>query len=133
MAQKSKRGQAYRHTPAFILLLLAREKLYGAAILSRLEAELPGSNPDSAAIYRALQDLEDEACVSAEWETDIAGPARKWYSITEAGIKRLAELKADIEMRRRIFDWFLAGYASLPEAAKKVDRPEAGKTEGGAK
>ncbi len=130
MTQKNKRGQAYRHTPAFILLLLAREKMYGAALLTRLETELPGAKPDSAAIYRALQDLEDEACVSAEWETDISGPARKWYSITQAGIRRLTELKADIEMRRKIFDWFLAGYAELPMTAEKTERAEPETNEG---
>nr|MDA8409636.1 PadR family transcriptional regulator [Treponema sp.] len=100
------KGQAYRHTPAFILLLLARERQYGAALLSRLESELPGLGPDSAAVYRALQELEDEGCVAAEWETDTSGPARKWYAITAAGLKSLKAFKDDIEARKRNLEWF---------------------------
>ncbi len=112
------KGQAYRHTPAFILLLLARERQYGAALLSRLESELPGLGPDSAAVYRALQELEDEGCVAAEWETDTSGPARKWYAITAAGLKSLKAFKDDIEARKRNLEWFLARYAELKGEAK---------------
>ncbi len=109
------KGQAYRHTPAFILLILARGRQYGASLLSRLETELPGMGPDSAAIYRALQELEDEGCVSAEWETDISGPARKWYSITAAGKRSLATFKEDIEARKKNLEWFLDHYAEIEE------------------
>lgn len=108
-----RKGQAYRHLPAFILVILAREKLYGAAILARLADELPGLRPDSAAVYRTLQDLEDEGAVAAEWETEGPGPARKWYAVTSLGIDRLGECRADIVERMRNFDWFLARYAEL--------------------
>lgn len=113
MQEKSRKGQAYRHTPAFILLVLAREELYGAALLSRLAEELPGLGPDSAAVYRALQELEAEGSVSARWETEAQGPARKWYAITEAGRLRLMDFKADIELRKRNFEWFLSRYEEL--------------------
>ena len=113
------KGQAYRHTPAFILLILASGRQYGAALLSRLETELPGMGPDSAAVYRALQELEDEGSVSAEWETDISGPARKWYSITAAGRKSLDVFKEDIEARKRNLEWFLARYAEVAKGAGK--------------
>lgn len=107
MVRKSKKGQTFRHTPAFILLFLARENLYGGALLSKMESQLPSYNPDSAAVYRALQELEEEEAVKAYWETDISGPARKWYEITEKGYERLAEFKEDIEKRMRNFEYFL--------------------------
>ena len=118
----AKKGQAYRHTPAFILLLLAGERLYGAAILAKLEADLPEYKSDSAAIYRALQELEEEGSIVAEWETDISGPARKWYGITETGLKRLEEFKLDIETRKRNLEYFLARYDELRPTAKGRQR-----------
>lgn len=110
MVKRSKKGQTYRHTPAFILLFLAKENLYGAALLNKLNSELPCYRTDSAVIYRSLQELEEEGAVKAYWETDISGPAKKWYQITDIGIEQLAEFKDDIEMRKSNFDFFLAEY-----------------------
>jgi DNA-binding PadR family transcriptional regulator len=111
----SRKGQAYRHTPAFILLFLARESLYGGALMSIMEKELPSYVADGAVIYRALKDLEQEGSVTAYWETDTPGPARKWYTITDKGLQKLAEFKEDIEMRKRNFDFFLDAYRNLVE------------------
>lgn len=113
MAANSRKGQAYRHTPAFILLFLARESLYGAALMAAMQRELPCYVVDSAVIYRALKDLEQEGAVESYWETDISGPARKWYTITDRGLERLAEFKADIEMRMRNFEFFLDFFRGL--------------------
>ncbi len=113
MVKKSKKGQTYRHTPAFILLFLARENLYGAALLNKLHDELPCYRTDSAVIYRSLQELEEEGAVKSFWETDISGPAKKWYQITDLGMGKLAEFKEDIEMRKSNFDYFLAAYEEL--------------------
>ncbi|WP_347488454.1 helix-turn-helix transcriptional regulator [Desulfoscipio sp. XC116] len=107
---KSKKGQSYRHAPAFILLFLARENLYGAALLNKMHRELPYSRADSAVIYRSLRALVKENAVTAYWETDVAGPARKWYQITDKGLVLLAEFRKDIEMRKRNFDFFLKTY-----------------------
>ena len=113
MAGKSRKGQAYRHTPAFILLFLAKEELYGAVLAKMMERELPCYAADSAVIYRALQDLEEGGAVRARWETGVSGPARKWYGITEKGFEMLAELKEDIEMRMKNFEVFLDLYAKV--------------------
>jgi DNA-binding PadR family transcriptional regulator len=113
MAPRSKKGQTYRHTPAFILLFLARENLYGAALLSKMQDELPQCFADSAVIYRSLQELEDEVSVKSWWETDVSGPARKWYEITAKGLERLAEFKEDIDMRKKNFEFFLESYKKI--------------------
>ncbi len=113
MVEKSKKKQAYRHTPAFILLFLAVEDLYGAALLNTLHRELPYYHTDSAVIYRSLQELEEEGSVSSYWETDSSGPAKKWYKITDNGLKRLAEFKDDIEKRMKNLEFFLNSYKNL--------------------
>ncbi len=120
MVRKSKKGQTYRHTPAFILIFLARENLYGGALLNKMESQLPSYNADSAAVYRSLQELEKEGAVKAYWETDISGPARKWYKITEEGFERLAVLKEDIEMRMRNFEYFLNSYEKISLEQSKI-------------
>lgn len=113
MAKNLNRGQNYRHTPAFILLFLARENLYGAALLNKMHGELPCCRADSAVIYRSLQELEEEGAVKSYWETDTSGPARKWYQITEKGLERLKEFKDDIEMRKRNLEFFLDAYKNI--------------------
>ncbi|MCL6635293.1 MAG: PadR family transcriptional regulator [Peptococcaceae bacterium] len=113
MAKKSKKGQAYRYAPAFILLFLAREDLYGAALFNRMQREIPFCHADSAVIYRTLQDLEEEGSVKSCWETDVSGPARKWYQITARGLEKLAEFSEEIEMRKKNFEFFLDSYEKM--------------------
>ncbi|HUW66387.1 MAG TPA: helix-turn-helix transcriptional regulator [Spirochaetia bacterium] len=110
---KSGKGQTYRHTPAFILLFLARENLYGGALLHKMHNDLPGYRTDGAVIYRSLQELEQEGAVTSYWETDLPGPARKWYQITALGLHKLAGYKDDIEMRKKNFEYFLAAYGEI--------------------
>ena len=113
MTQKTRKSQTYRHTPAFILLSLAHQNLYGAAILSNLRKEIPLYNVDSAVIYRSLQELEENKAVESYWETDTSGPARKWYKINAEGLKLLSIFKEDIELRKNIFEYFLNSYNML--------------------
>ncbi|MGB9847089.1 MAG: PadR family transcriptional regulator [Desulfotomaculales bacterium] len=110
MPKKNRRGQAYRYAPAFVLLFLARESLYGAALFNKMQKEVPFCHADSAVIYRTLQDLEEEGAVQSRWETDVSGPARKWYRITARGLEKLVEYRKEIEMRRKNFDFFLEAY-----------------------
>lgn len=110
----SKKGQTHRHISAYILLFLAREDLYGAALLNTMQKELPNFLGDGAAVYRSLQELEAEAAVKSYWETDVSGPARKWYEITPRGLEKLAEFKEDIEKRKRNFEFFLDAYENFP-------------------
>jgi DNA-binding PadR family transcriptional regulator len=115
MPKKNRRGQGYRYAPAFVLLFLARESLYGAALFNKMQKEVPFCHADSAVIYRTLQDLEEENAVQSRWETDVSGPARKWYRITAKGLEKLVEYRKEIEMRRKNFDFFLEAYEKYVE------------------
>ncbi len=117
MKRESKKGETYRHAPAFILLFLARENLYGAALLSKMQEELPRCFADSAVIYRSLQELEEEGSVSSYWETDTSGPARKRYEITAKGFQRLDQFKEDIEIRKKNLEYFLKSYKIIVKKA----------------
>ncbi|ACV64991.1 transcriptional regulator, PadR-like family [Desulfofarcimen acetoxidans DSM 771] len=110
---KSKRVQVYRHAPAFILLFLARENLYGAALYNKMQKEIPFCFADSAIIYRTLQVLEEEGAVKSYWDTDSPGPAKKWYQISSKGLEKLAEYKQDIERRKNNLEFFLYSYEQI--------------------
>lgn len=111
--RSTRKGQQYRHTPAFILLLLAQADAYGASLLNRLERELPAYRTDSAIIYRTLQDLEQGGAVESYWDHEQSGPGRKWYKITAIGRKTLNEFREDIAMRHQNLSYFLKVHDEL--------------------
>lgn len=113
MDLKQKRCRTYRFLPAYILLFLAENDLYGSAILNEIHKRMPGYNADSAVIYRTLQDLEKEAFLISYWKTEDPGPATKWYKITDSGLKMLDEYKVEIEQRKRNLEFFLKTYQTL--------------------
>ena len=104
-----------RFIPAFVLLFLAEEPAYGSAILQRMAERMPHNRADSAAVYRALKDLERLKAVESCWDTSEPGPAKKWYKITEAGFKKLAEFKDEITVRKQNLEFFLTTFDNLKE------------------
>lgn len=110
MPKKCKHG---RHTPAFILLFLAEDPSYGLDLLKKMDLLLPCNKIDSAAIYRSLKDLEKEELVVSEWDTSNSGPAKKYYKITEEGLKELSKFKQDIEVKLQNLNFFLYKYKDL--------------------
>ncbi len=110
---KQKKCRTYRFLPAYIMLFLAENALYGSAILNEFHKRMPNYNVDSAVIYRTLQDLEKDGLLKSYWKTEDPGPATKWYEVTESGIKKLAEYKDEIEQRKKNLEFFLGTYQSL--------------------
>ncbi|QWV94237.1 helix-turn-helix transcriptional regulator [Geomonas oryzisoli] len=108
-----KRKQQYRHLPAFILLALAQEPSHGGAVMNLLSQRMPLFRPDSAAVYRTLQQLEEEGQVASSWDTSGSGPARRVYRITEAGWHKLDGWREDIEARLAHLNYFLQTYADI--------------------
>ena len=111
--------QQSRHLPAFILLLLAQNPRHGGAIQTDLQQNLPVLKADSGAIYRALQQLETEGYVTAEWDTSKSGPAVKIYSITTSGWKNLEFWRQDIEARIETLQYFVTEHTRLKKNRKK--------------
>ena len=99
-----------RHLAAFILLFLREESAHGAALLARMEAEMPRCSADSAGLYRALQALEKDGSVKASWQEQPSGAPRKVYSVTAKGKKVLGELAEDIRVRAENLRFFLNRY-----------------------
>ncbi len=108
-----KKRNSHRHIAAYLLLFLSKENLYGAAMLNVMKERLPFVLADSAIIYRTMKELEKEGAVKSSWETDVTGPARKWYEITDKGREKLSELASDIDKRKRNFEYFLEQYHAI--------------------
>lgn len=96
-----------RHLPAFILLTLAERPLHGNGIRAALTARMPDFKVDPGAVYRTLSGLEQDGQVSARWDTETPGPARKVYELTRTGWDRLDFWEEDIRHRMGFLSTFL--------------------------
>ncbi|HEV2238526.1 MAG TPA: helix-turn-helix transcriptional regulator [Ktedonobacterales bacterium] len=68
----------------YLLLMLRDWSSYGFDMLERLQAfGFAAMNPGS--LYRILRQMEKDGMVTSAWDTSKAGPARRMYTLTEAG------------------------------------------------
>lgn len=111
----AKKRQNYRHLPAFILLAIAQREMHGGAIHSSLCECLPHFNTDTGAVYRSLQELENDGSVQSDWNTSESGPAKRIYHMTPSGWTKLEEWEQDIEARLANLNYFLDTYKKVKE------------------
>jgi len=74
-----------------VLRVVAGEKLYVAEVLQRLAGTEFATQEGT--LYPLLSRLRRENLVDYEWQESDAGPPRKYYRLTEAGQRALAELQ----------------------------------------
>ncbi len=85
--QELKKGS----TPTLILAVLADGPRHGYAIAREIERRCQDAlKVGEGALYPALRALEREELVQSEWQTQNSGPARRVYTLTDAGRARLA-------------------------------------------
>jgi poly-beta-hydroxybutyrate-responsive repressor len=84
-AARSEAGAPPRNWLVPYLLLILRDwSSYGFDMLERLQAfGFAAMNPGS--LYRVLRQMEKDGMVSSAWDTSHAGPARRMYTLTQAG------------------------------------------------
>ena len=71
--------------PVTLLFLKEENSSYGYEIMQRLEEEFGFEQINPSSVYRTLRQMEQEGLCESAWETAEGGPARRMYSITEAG------------------------------------------------
>ncbi|CAA9586927.1 MAG: Transcriptional regulator, PadR family [uncultured Thermomicrobiales bacterium] len=82
--------------PALILAVLDEAPAHGYAIARAIERRSAGVlQLREGSLYPALRALEQQGSVSSAWETTGVGPARKVYTLTDAGRVALAERASD--------------------------------------
>jgi poly-beta-hydroxybutyrate-responsive repressor len=95
------------------LLLLLRERSdHGYDLVSRLR-ELHVVDGDAGAVYRALRGLERNGLVRSSWQTSDAGPARRTYQVTPAGIADLNRQAVLLEATHQTLHVFRHRYQQL--------------------
>ncbi len=92
-----------------ILVTLKEWNSYGYELMERVarfgfEAMNPGT------LYRTLRNMEKEGLCQSKWETSKGGPARRVYSITDAGNAYLDLWARSLEQYQRTTDTFLRLY-----------------------
>ena len=81
-----------------ILRILARGSMHGYGIAQRLKA-LSGDvlQVGESSLYPSLQRLLLDGCVEAEWGASENNRRARYYTLTKAGGRRLAEERAEFD------------------------------------
>ena len=95
-----------------ILLLLREQSAHGYDLLERLRA-LGFRRDDPGRLYRALRALEDEGFVHSAWEGSEAGPDRRVYELTRAGMEELHRQARSLAESENAIAAFLSRYAEF--------------------
>jgi PadR family transcriptional regulator PadR len=96
----------------FILLLLLRMPMHGYELMQKL-ASFGFSALDHGNFYRMLRQLEKDEFVRSQWETSETGPAKRLYSLTEAGETYLKAYAGQLEQYQAMLDQFFRMYTSM--------------------
>jgi poly-beta-hydroxybutyrate-responsive repressor len=92
-----------------ILLTLLEWNSYGYELMKRAVAfGFEAMNPGT--MYRTLREMEENGVVKSKWETTEGGPARRMYSITDAGEAYLEFWAKSLEQYQRNMDAFFSIY-----------------------
>jgi PadR family transcriptional regulator, regulatory protein PadR len=103
-----------------ILLTLREWNSYGYELMERTAAfGFEAMNPGT--LYRTLRQMEKEGVVESKWETSKGGPARRMYTITDAGQAYLDFWAEALEQYRRNMDAFFSLYTGRPMSNEKND------------
>lgn len=94
-----------------VLLVLREDDSYGYEIMERMVAL--GFEVNVGRLYRALREMEKDGVVESTWETSKGGPARRVYTITNAGEAYLEVWADALEQYRRQANSFLHRYNSI--------------------
>jgi poly-beta-hydroxybutyrate-responsive repressor len=95
----------------YILLAISTQKAHGYFIEQYLRG-LGLAQVEMTTLYRMLRQLEKDGLVRSAWETQAGGPARRVYTLTEAGRSLLDAGAGFLERYRRAIDAFFGTYGA---------------------
>ena len=88
-----------------LLLMLRQWSSYGYELMEKMSTfGLAALNPGT--FYRTLRQMEKDGMVSSSWDTSEGGPARRMYSITDAGEAYLNYWAESLNQYQRMMDTF---------------------------
>ena len=111
-------------TVALVLLAVldrAAGPMYGYQIAKRLEGAARGAlGMKQGTLYPVLRSLEAAGCLTSEVEPSVAGPPRRYYSITDEGRSVLARWREVWVETRAFVDELLEGSVELDAAPRRA-------------
>jgi PadR family transcriptional regulator PadR len=95
-----------------LLALLARadKPLYGYQIAKELEGFAGGPPVKQGTLYPVLRSLEAGGLLASEVEPSVAGPPRRYYSVTDTGRQAVGLWQGSWERTRAFVDAVLEGH-----------------------
>lgn len=100
-----------------LLLMLRGWSSYGYELMEKLTAfGLATMNPGT--FYRTLRQMEKDGMVSSSWDTSEGGPARRVYSITQAGEAYLKHWSHSLDQYHKIMNTFFQLYTGADHASE---------------
>jgi poly-beta-hydroxybutyrate-responsive repressor len=105
----------------FVLLAVSLERSHGYGIEDYLRA-LGLFGITMSTLYRTLRQMEKDGFLESTWEPGPTGPARRMYSITDAGHVWLDSSAAMLTAYRDTIDRFFGLYGAGPVTSR--DRPD---------
>lgn len=93
-----------------IMLLHLREwNSHGYELMEKI-MQFGVESVDQGNFYRLLRQLEKDALVTSEWSVTSGGPAKRIYSITEAGEQYLEMWAGSLSYYQKMLDQFFSLY-----------------------
>jgi len=104
-----------------VLLLMLREwSSYGYELMEKMAA-FGLTTMNAGTFYRTLRQMEKNGMVSSNWDISEGGPARRVYSITEAGENYLKFWASSLEHYQKMMNMFFQLYKVRPSEEDKQE------------
>lgn len=94
----------------WLLLLIRNWSMHGYQLMQTM-AVFGLAACDPATVYRTLRRLEKEGLINSDWEPGDAGPAKRVYSLTQAGEEFLQTWASALRQHQDILSRFFDLYA----------------------
>ncbi|MCB0871842.1 MAG: poly-beta-hydroxybutyrate-responsive repressor [Actinobacteria bacterium] len=105
----------------FLLLSLDQWQSHGYELIRRLST-FGFETLDRGSVYRVLRQLERDGLVESGWDTSKDGPARRLYSLTDAGRQYLNMWAGSLRVYQGMLDEFFKQYP--PPTTRTPDSDE---------
>lgn len=112
------------------LLHLRKWNTHGYELMEKI-AQFGIQSIDRGNFYRILRQLEKDNLVSSTWDTESGGPAKRIYSITDAGeqyldmwAKSLGQYQKMLDQFFTLYNPFLSPYSIFSKEEEKDEEDE---------
>jgi poly-beta-hydroxybutyrate-responsive repressor len=96
---------------SWLLLLLRNWSAHGYQLIQTMTAMGLGF-VDAPTVYRTLRQLEKEGYITSTWDPKASGPARRMYSLSDAGEEYLRLWAGQLEQYQSVLNRFFDLYSA---------------------